>query len=303
MVATFAGTGPVSGSCGTVGTDSNFAPQYLGVDNSSNVYVTDANVDKITPTGVSVIVGISGNAPNGFFVDGAGVCYYSEQTSFAEDTEILNASSSNSILFQKAPSCTDTSASDGGAGAGIGSAAGIAADSNGNFYVADAACYKVREIATDGTISTIAGTGVQGVKNGAGNVAQFSQLAGIMIDATGNLYVYESDVGDIREVQLDGTTSSITSSATALGGMAIAADGTIYFSDDEANEIKLIDPTSHVVSVIAGTGVAGFMNGAGPIAEFNSPAGVGVDGNTGDVYVADTSNCLVRVLTPPPASP
>ena len=89
----------------------------------------------------------------------------------------------------------------------------------------------------------------------------------------------------------------MTGSATSLGGMAVAADGTIYFSDAQLNEIKVVDSSTHVVSIIAGTGVAGFLDGPGPIAQFNSPSGVGVDPTTGAIYVADTSNCRVRVLT------
>ncbi len=58
----------------------------------------------------------------------------------------------------------------------------------------------------------------------------------------------------------------------------------------------MIDAAGHVAT-IAGNGMAGYVDGPTAAAEFNSPAGVAVD-DQGNIYVADSANCYVRVIKP-----
>jgi len=110
------------------------------------------------------------------------------------------------------------------------------------------------------------------------------------------LYVYESDTGHIRKIAPDGTTSTIANGASDIGGMAVDANGTVWFSNFQNNTISKI--VNKVTSLVAGDGTAGHKNGAAAKAEFNSPAGVVVDAN-GNLYVADSANCVIREITTP----
>ncbi len=75
-------------------------------------------------------------------------------------------------------------------------------DASGNIYIADTQNHRIRKISTDGRISTIAGTGVQGY-NGDGDQAIFSRLNqpfGLLIDATGDLLIVDRGNGRIRKI-------------------------------------------------------------------------------------------------------
>lgn len=66
---------------------------------------------------------------------------------------------------------------------------GIAVDSYGNLYVADASNNKIRKISASGYVSTIAGSGSNGINAGQGTSASFSGARGIVLDSNENLYI------------------------------------------------------------------------------------------------------------------
>ena len=69
--------------------------------------------------------------------------------------------------------------------------AGIAADAQGNIYVADVGNYRIRKITPTGTVTTLAGNGTFGYTDGSGGTAQFTHLRHIATDGQGNVYVTE----------------------------------------------------------------------------------------------------------------
>jgi len=75
-------------------------------------------------------------------------------------------------------------------------------------------------------------------------------------------------------------------------GVAIDISGNIYITDNHC--IRRLD-TSNNLTVIAGTGVAGYVNGASSLAQFNGPTAIAID-VAGNIYVADTNNNAIRIL-------
>jgi sugar lactone lactonase YvrE len=176
---------------------------------------------------------------------------------------------------------------------------GVAIDAVGNVYVADRNNYKIRKITPMGEVSTLAGSGSLGNADGLGTAASFNYPTGIAIDATGNLYVADSENHKIRKITpagvvstlagsgLPGNTNGTGTSASfkAPLGVTVDAAGNVYVADSQNHKIRKITPAG-VVSTFAGSGGAGSTDGAGSVASFNLPAGVAVDAS-GNVFVAD----------------
>ena len=104
---------------------------------------------------------------------------------------------------------------------------GVAVDAVGHVYVADNGNHRIRRIAPDGTIDTIAGTGQQGFSGdgGAGSDARLFLPDGVAVDAAG--YVYVADLGNhrIRRIALDGTIETIAGTARDSLSGAFSGDG------------------------------------------------------------------------------
>jgi trimeric autotransporter adhesin len=191
----------------------------------------------------------------------------------------------------------------------------VFADGAGNVFISDASNNVVRKV-SDGVISTIAGTGMQGY-NGDGGPATSASLFvpnGIATDAEGNVYFSDSQNNAIRMISK--STGHITTIA-GLGpanagysgdqgpaslatldyplGLAMGADGNLYISDSGNNVIRKI--SDGVISTIAGTGGQGY-SGDGSLATegtFLSLKGIAVDAE-GNVFVADAGNNAIRKI-------
>jgi sugar lactone lactonase YvrE len=144
---------------------------------------------------------------------------------------------------------------------------------------------------------------------------QLDTPGGIALDAAGDLFI--ADTGHCRVLVVparDGTRYGLHlhagRAATVAGGscagvgsighpsgVAVDAQGDVYIAEATAQRVQVVRPAGRAAVTVAGTGRAGF-NGdglAGPASELDEPAGVAVDG-AGDVFIADTANCRVRVL-------
>jgi trimeric autotransporter adhesin len=193
---------------------------------------------------------------------------------------------------------------------------GIVVDRGGNVYFTDAAVHRVRKIATDGSIHTVAGTGVAGFAGDGGPAiaALLNQPYGLALDQSGNLYIADLGNARVRRVALDGAGTIQTVAgggvlpATSAGqggpatsvqlmqprNVALDGSGSLYISDFGANQIYCVS-TSGTLSLFAGTGTAGFsgVSTSALLAQLNAPAGLAVD-PTGALYVADSGNNVVR---------
>ncbi len=102
-------------------------------------------------------------------------------------------------------------------------------------------------------------------------------------------------LGDSNEGSQDGP--ALQSSFSFPAGLDVDAQGNIYVADGNNHIIRKIT-TQGVVSTLAGkTGVKGYRDGVGNDALFNRPRDVSVD-LTGNVYVTDASNNVIRKITP-----
>ncbi|MCH1508830.1 MAG: choice-of-anchor D domain-containing protein, partial [Akkermansiaceae bacterium] len=181
--------------------------------------------------------------------------------------------------------------------------------SGGDVFIADRLNHVIRKIASDGVVSTLAGTN-QGFAEGTGLDAQFDRPAGIAADGVGNLYVADEFNHRIRKINTaTGEVTSLAGSSTAgladgsgaaaefhfPTGVAVDAAGNVYVSDTANHSIRKITPAGEVTT-LAGSGTPGFGDGAGAVAKFSSPRGLAVN-DDGDVFVADTGNNRIRKVT------
>lgn len=195
----------------------------------------------------------------------------------------------------------------GSGAAGFANGVGVAASFNspfgiavnpvdGSIIVTEYLGHRVRRITPDGRVTTVAGTGVAGNTEGAGNVAQFRYPAGVVVDSSGDIYVAEASGHRIRKIKLTGANPSLPQSYTvstlagsgapgfadgigtgamfnAPVGLAISPDGAIYVADNGNRRIRRVSPTGEVVT-IAGSGESGVVDGSGDVARFSSPYGI-----------------------------
>ncbi len=146
-------------------------------------------------------------------------------------------------------------------------------------------------------LATLAGDGQRGFADGPGAKARFSDPFAVAIDAKGLLYVADAgETNRIRKIAPDGATTTLPGAFATPSGLAIDTAGTVYVADTGANQIRKIGRDGSVTT-LAGDGTAGFRDGQAGQAQFNGPVGVAVDA-AGDVYVADTYNDRIRLITP-----
>jgi serine/threonine-protein kinase len=148
-------------------------------------------------------------------------------------------------------------------------------------------------------VTTVAGTGVAGFTDGPVTTATFKGPRGVAV-RNNVVFVADSVNNAIRQIQsLAVSTYASGSSAGFLGpeGVAVDSAGNVFVADRLNNRIARIDALTRTVTAFAGTGVAGFANGPGNLAQFNGPHGLAID-SADNVYVADTTNNAIRKITP-----
>ncbi|ESU23988.1 hypothetical protein FEDK69T_10480 [Flavobacterium enshiense DK69] len=185
----------------------------------------------------------------------------------------------------------------------------VTPDRMGNIIVVDRSSHKIRKIAIDGTVTTIAGTGAIGSVDGPAASATFKYPDGAVVDSQGNIFISDQSNHKIRKIGTDGQISTFAGSGTAgflddtgiaakfyyPAGMAIDSNDNLYVADYSNHRIRKITPGG-VVTTYAGLATAGSNDGNVSVAKFNGPTGVGVDAS-GNVFVADYGNHKIRKIS------
>ncbi|MFC1688002.1 hypothetical protein ACFL0L_05520, partial [Patescibacteria group bacterium] len=96
---------------------------------------------------------------------------------------------------------------------------GITTDGSGNFYLADTYNNVIRKIATNGIVSTFAGTGSTGLTNGSTSVAEFNLPREVAFDDAGNMFVADSGNNVIRKISRGAVTTLVSTDLSNPQGL------------------------------------------------------------------------------------
>lgn len=315
IISTVAGSGAFGfkGDGGPGAAAAMILPTDVATDAAGNVYIADLGNSRIRKLAGGKITTVAGNSsgpqvrdglpatgveftgPTGVAVDADGNIYIAEGSIGSGsgldggDFAVWKVAP-NGIVSTAAGNGISNFSGDGGpaAAAQLNAPAGMVFDTAGNLYFADSRNHRVRKIATDGTITTVAGNALPGFSGDGGpaNQAQLHTPTGLALDSAGNLYIADTGNNRIREVLANGTIgtlagngnaayfgdggSSVLAALHAPMGVAVDANGTVYIADTGTHRIR------RVVSGVIDTVVSGL----------DAPLDVKTD-NTGRLYIAD----------------
>lgn len=275
----------------------------LALDSAGNLFIASGpQVIRVPPS--LAIQTLAGDGSYGFRGDGGAA------TSARLNGPVAVALSSSGELFiadQKNfrirtvsnAGVISTAAGDGTAGSGAGELSfpsGVAISGFGTVYLSDQNNDRIQQLTADGAPITLAGTGAPGF-NGDGLPAIATQLfspRAITLAGDGALYFVDAGNTRVRAFHAGGTISTVAT--IAAGGVAADNAGNVYISDIALHRVVRVD-SSGLMSVIAGTGTAGFGGDGGPAtsAQLNAPGGLAIDAG-GSLYIADTGNHRIRMV-------
>lgn len=301
------------------------SPAGIALEPSGHFLIADSrSVRRMTPAGdVTTVAGeaealpgfVDGPGtqarfswPTGVVADGAGNVYVAD--SYNEVIRKVSPSGIATTLAGLAPECSYVDGT--GGEARFCDPLGIAVDPSGVLYVADTENNAIRKVTPSGVVSTLAGNGYPGSRDGTGRSARFDEPWGLALDAAGNLFVGDSRNNTIRKVTPSGIVSTLAGTPGARGaadgvgseasfdtpaGLAVDRSGNVYVADLGNLTIRKISPAGAVTTLAGRPGWGGGDDGTGSEARFAAPVALGLDGS-GNLYVADRGNAALRKVTP-----
>ena len=323
------GNGARFGRCesGFFGDSTCRGTEGLAADITGNLYVADTfnhAIRKVTPAGVVTTLagspgvygssdGLSRDArfysPRGLAVDPGGNVLVTETGNLT-----VRKISPDGVVTTLAGSPGEWGSADGrGSVARFKSPWGIAVEDSGQVFVADSGNSTIRKISPTGEVTTVAGSaGQTGSVDGVRSDARFSDLRGLALDRSGNLYVADNGASTLRKVTPQGVVTTLAGLAGSSGwqdgrgnaarfdgpnGVVLDGEGNVYVTDQDNNTLRKVTPDGDVTTLAGQAGGGwGSQDGTGPEAQFGSPSGVAVD-HQGNTYVADTDNNSIRKIT------
>lgn len=279
-LAVIAGTGEggFSGDGGPALEAKLNAPHDLVFDAEGNLFIADTynhRIRRIDRQGIIATVAGTGKAPYSSYTDQAPKDSLNNPQGLAVDGagNILIADTYNRVVrkLERNGALTILAGSAAGMSGDGGPATqaqlnlpmAVTAGPDGSVYISDAANSRIRRVAADGKIQTVAGFGGGDGLGGAGFVG-------------------------------DGGPAEKSKLFTPVD-VKIDAGGNLYLSDSGNNRIRVI--RGGTIATIAGTGQAGFSGDgrAATAAELNTPAKIAI-AKDGGIFIADRANHRVRKI-------
>jgi uncharacterized protein (TIGR03437 family) len=301
-------------------------PLGIALDSAGNLYIADQNNQRIRKVSGGTITTVAGNGRESYSGDGgpATSAALAGPYSVAVDAvgNLYIADSENNSVRKVAGGFISTVAGTGVAGyTGDGGAAAnamlfypvhVALDTAGNLYIADSGNFVVRKV-SGGTITTVAGNGSPGIAGDGGPAtsANFSQIYGLAVDASGQLFIADAGASYVRKVSGGVITSvagnggllfsgdgGLATSAALNGpsGVAVDASGQVFIADYFNERVRKV--SSGIITTVAGGGI-GTLFGDGAAATsagvFNA-LDIALD-PSGNLYIADSANNSIRKVS------
>ncbi len=298
-------------------------PFGIAVSDDQVLYVADRlnhRIRRVTGTGeVSSLAGSTAGTSG--FADGVGdAARFDDPQGLAVDASgsVYVADSSNHRIrkiladgsVETLAGSTQGSADGVGGNAKFSFPAGLALDDRGNLLVADRDNHRIRRVTPLGEVDTLTGEDA-GYVDGPRSAARFNHPQGIYMGRDGFTYVADSNNHCIRKVTPSGEVTTLAGNGTpgfadGTGNLALfrhpiglTGDGAghLYVADWGNNRIRRISTSGGIVTTLAGTGSAGYLDGTLATAQFNMPAGLART-SSGSLAIADYGNHRIRLLTP-----
>ncbi len=292
-------------------------PRDVAVHKDGTAVVADHNNHRIRIVGLNGKVGVLSGSGSASWLDGPGKTarfYYPSGVAIdrSNNTVYVADRTNQRIRIVGTDGKTGTLAGISAAGwkdgpgnqARFNNPEKLAVGPGGIVYVADTGNHRIRKVAPNGVVTTLAG-GSAGFIDGKGASARFNAPLGIDVDKLGNVFVADSGNHRLRIVLPDGSVSTLAGSSAGYqngqgaqarfnspADVALSPAGYLVLSDRYNYRLRKVT-ISGMVTNLAGSGIAGWQDGPGASARFQQPWGVGAD-PFGNILVADTNNHRIR---------
>jgi len=284
--------GTASGSLGSL-----YYPEDVFSDVNNNLIVADLNMRHNSYSGIlSTLPQLSSFNFNCGVTSGSG-----GDIIVSKQTCVYKISSAGTVTLIAGDATAIGYIDANGASARFMDIRGVIVDGSGNIFVADFGNNTIRKIDPSNNVTTFAGVaGAAGTTDGVGANARFAFPWGLDIDASGNLYL--ADDSRIRKITPGGSVSTIYISPSATPILDVVYDalgGFVVFTTwvyGAGSYVKKLNIASSIVTTIAGSGTAGFLDGPGTSAQFQNLYGIIID-KRDNIIVADASNGAIRKIS------
>lgn len=267
-------------------------PFGLAVDNKGNVYVSDGqknSIFRVSPKGAVELLTGSLNTPSHIAFDRKGALLVADTGSHTIKRINLDSNQIEIVAGVEGK----RGYLDGDSKTALFNAPIGIAVSGDKIFVSDTYNDKIRVI-EDGKVKTLAG-GVQGYVDGPEAEARFNTPCGIVALSDGSLLVADLLNRAVRKIS-DGNVTTLIRDLEAPVALAVDSDGVLYIADGDS--IKVVKNLSSSEVELLSSDEAGLEDGAARESKFMRPSSISVYGKT--VFVADSDNSLVRVITSKP---
>ena len=324
IITTFAGDNVAGYTADAVAANTSELNNPLGIalDSAGNLYIADQLNQRIREVKAGTISTVAGDGTPGYTGDTAAAtsAELDDPSGIAVDSSgnLYIADTSNHVIRKVAGGTITTYAGtnvSGGTGdhglaidAQLANPTGLTLDAAGNLYIADTGNSRIRIVTkATGDITSLS----------TGNFI-LSSPKGVAVDAAGNVYIADTNNSRVLKVAPSGSiTKTTTVAGTSVIGfsgdggpatsaqlaypssLAVDAAGNIYIADSYNQRIRRVSAATGIITTVAGTKFSGYTGdgGSSTSAELSFPRVVLLD-PSGNIYISDTQNNVIRLMTP-----